>query len=280
MLLETANYPFTHPDFLYEPKIDGHRLNLSRTNGDTHLYTRHNNNCTRQYPELYDLNEDDISLDGEVACTDRVSGAIDFESVMERFSAKRSDKILRLVATQPANYIVFDILRYRGIDLHGWPLIKRKELLASIDFGNPRISVVPYIEREGERLYQEIVARKMEGIVAKRRESVYSVGQRSGSWLKLINWTYVDVVLTGWRKDEFGWLCAVQREGRMQPAGVIELGVTPIQKKALHGIVEPLITSEDKANVYIKPMIRARVKIRNWTRKGLLRSPVFVAFNV
>ncbi|TMV49339.1 ATP-dependent DNA ligase [Paenibacillus mesophilus] len=281
MLLETAKSAFNSPDHIFEPKIDGHRLLLSRlSSGPTRLYSRHNNECTRQYPELFDIAQDDIQLDGEVACVDRDSGLIDFESVMERFSARKTDKILRLSATQPANYLVFDILRYRGEDLRGWPLMKRKELLAGLDFGNPRISVVPYIEREGERLYREIVARQMEGIVAKRKESVYASGQRSASWLKVINWTYVDVVLTGWRKDEFGWLVGVQEGERIRPAGVVELGVTAQQRRAFYGAVRPYVTGEDKHNVYVQPLIRARVKIRNWTKKGLLRSPVFVEFTV
>lgn len=280
MLLETAQAPFNSADHIYEPKIDGHRLVLSRQDSPTRLYTRHNNECTRQYTELYDISQDDIILDGEAACTDRDSGTIDFESIMERFSAKRSDKILRLVASQPANYVVFDILRYNGEDLRGWPLMKRKELLAGLDFGNPRISVVSYIEREGERLFQEIVSRQMEGIVAKRKESVYASGQRSASWQKIINWTYVDVVLTGWRKDEFGWLVGVPDGERIRPAGVIELGVTPAQRKAFYGVVQPYVTGEDRHNVYVQPLIKAKVKIRNWTKKGLLRSPVFVEFSL
>ncbi|MGG1600355.1 ATP-dependent DNA ligase, partial [Paenibacillus naphthalenovorans] len=55
MLLATAPEAFSHEDYVFEPKIDGHRLILSRTGGQTRLYTRHNNDCTRQYPELNDL---------------------------------------------------------------------------------------------------------------------------------------------------------------------------------------------------------------------------------
>lgn len=282
MLLATARAPFDNPDYIFEPKIDGHRLILSRLNGGTtRLYTRHNNECTRQYPELYDIDADDIVLDGEVACTDRVTGAIDFESVMERFSAKRSDKILRLVASQPANYVVFDILRYQSEDLRGWPLMRRKELLARLNFGNPRMATVPFIEREGERLFNEIVSRRLEGIVAKRKESVYASGQRSASWQKIINWTYVDVTLIGWRKNEFGWLAGVADESeKIRPAGVIEFGVAPAQRKEFYSAMRPYITGEDANNVYVRPLVRARVKIRNWTKKGLLRSPVFVEFIV
>ncbi|TNJ63014.1 ATP-dependent DNA ligase [Paenibacillus hemerocallicola] len=277
-LLETSKSAFDSPDHIFEPKIDGHRLLLSRPNGQTHLYTRQNNECTQQYPELYDIAQDDILLDSEVACVDRDSSLIDFESVMERFSPRKADKVLGLSAAQPANYIVFDILRYKGEDLRGWPLMKRKELLAGIDFGNPRISVVPYIEREGERLYQEIVSRQMEGNVAKRKESIYVSDQKSLSWLKIINWTYVDVVLTGWRKDEFGWLVGVQAGERIRPAGVVELGVTAPQRKAFYAAIQPYVTGEDKHYVYVQPLIKAKVKIRNWTKKGLLRSPVFVKF--
>ncbi|RKN74985.1 ATP-dependent DNA ligase [Paenibacillus ginsengarvi] len=279
MLLETTQSAFNSPDHIFEPKIDGHRLILSRLDGGpTRLYTRHNNECTRQYPELYDIAQEDIVLDGEVACVDRDTGLIDFETVMERFVARKADKVLRLSAVQPANYMVFDILQYKGEDLRGWPLMRRKELLAGLDFGNPRISIVPYIEREGERLFQEIVSRQMEGVVAKRKESVYATGQRSASWQKIINWTYVDVVLTGWRKDEFGWIVGIQEGEGIRPVGVIELGVTGQQRKAFYGAIRPYVIGEDRHNVYVQPLIRAKVKIRNWTKKGLLRSPVFVEF--
>ncbi|WP_127581000.1 ATP-dependent DNA ligase [Paenibacillus koleovorans] len=281
MLLETSQSAFSHPDYIFEPKIDGHRLILSRQGGDTRLYTRHHNDCTMKYPELFDLAEDNIVLDGEVACVDRLTGAIDFESVMERFSARKAEKVLRPSATLPANYIVFDVLRYKGQDLRGWPLMRRKQLLSSIDFSNPRISVVPYIEREGKRLFAEMVDRQLEGMVAKRKESAYVTGQRSPAWQKVINWSYSEVVLTGWKKSEFGWLAAItDPAGRYRPAGVIELGVTPTQKQAFYSVIRPFVTGEDRDHVYVEPWIRAKVKMRNWTKRGLLRSPVFVEFVV
>lgn len=276
MLLETATAPFDSAAHIFEPKIDGHRLLLSRINGGpVRLRTRHDTDCTRQYPEFDDIDAADIVLDGEVACTDG-SGRIDFESVMERFSTRRIDRIQRLVTALPANYIVFDILRFDGVDLRGWPLMKRKEFLARLEFGNPRISAIPFIEYAGRRLYDEIVERKLEGIVAKRKESVYVSGQRSASWLKIINWTYVDVTLTGWRKDEFGWLCAIGDQ--LRPAGVIEFGVNTEQKREFYRLLRPYMTGEDKRNVYVQPLVKARVKIRNWTRNGYLRTPVFVSF--
>lgn len=280
MLLETAPAPFSDDNYVFEPKIDGHRLILSHINGQTRLYTRHNNECTRQYPELAGFTFDgDIILDGEVACSDPQTGAIDFELVMERLSAKKVDKILKLSATLPVNFLAFDILRYRGVELRGRSLMDRKEVLSAADFSCfPFIGKIPFIEDEGEALYEHIRARKMEGIVAKRKNSIY-VGNRSAAWRKIINWQYEDVYITGYRKSEFGWLASIPgKDGRLQPAGIIELGVTPRHKMAFYGVCKSLVTREERDFVYLEPKIKARVKIRNWTRNGMLRSPALVDF--
>lgn len=59
----------------------------------------------------------------------------------------------------------------------------------------------------------------MEGMVAKRLDSTY-VGRRSTDWIKVINWTYVDVVIMGYRKSEFGWIVGVkQLGGEVRSAG-------------------------------------------------------------
>lgn len=87
--------------------------------------------------------------------------------------------------------------------------------------------------------------------------------------------------ITGYRKNEFGWLASIDiGNGKMQPAGVIELGVNPTQKKAFFNVKDSIITGEDKEFVYLEPYIRARVKTRNWTKAGMLRSPVFVDFAI
>ncbi|MMZ50327.1 putative DNA ligase-like protein [compost metagenome] len=129
-------------------------------------------------------------------------------------------------------------------------------------------------------MFAQIEARGMEGVVAKRKESTY-VSRRSASWQKVINWSYADVFITGYRKEEFGWLAGVPNEsGKIRPSGIIELGATPTHKKAFYGVSKSLITGEDREYVYVEPRIRARVKMRNWTKAGLLRSPVFTEFIV
>ncbi len=172
------------------------------------------------------------------------------------------------------------MLQYNGKDLRRLPLMQRKAILASIPLPSASFGIVPYIEGAGEVLFEQIEARAMEGVIGKRTNSVYETGRRSDNWRKVINWSYADDFITGYRKEEFGWLAAVPGpdNAKMRPAGIIELGANPMHKKAFYNVVKPLITGEDRNFVYVEPRIRARVKMRNWTRSGMLRSPVFVEF--
>lgn len=278
MLLDTAPSPFSHSHYIFEPKVDGHRLIFSQQSGVIRLYTRHNNDCTRQYPELHAPFEDDIILDGEVACVDPATGISDFEAVMTRFQAKKDGKIKQLTRTLPVTMVVFDILQYKGKDLRRLPLMDRKAILSRIDMPAKTMGISPYIEGAGEALFEQIQAWGMEGMVGKRVNSQY-VSRRSDAWKKVINWSYAEVFITGYRKEEFGWLTAVaEGSGMLRPTGIIEHGPGPKAKQAFYGVSKGIVSGEDRNFVYLEPRIRARVKMRNWTKSGLLRSPVFTQF--
>lgn len=275
MLLSKVEEPFDDDRYIFEPKIDGHRLIVSIQNGVMRLYTRHGNECTRQYPELLDVPTDDVLvLDGEV-CRIGPDGGIDFEAVMERFRMTRAAKIRAAAAADPVHVVVFDILQRNGKDIRGLPLMERKQILRDCLGTNAYYSHSLYVLGEGKHLFGVIQERKMEGIVAKRADSLY-VGRRSEHWQKIINYTYATVQLAGYRKDQFGWLANYQ--GR--PVGVIELAVPPMHRRAFYEVANRIWTGEDRDYVYLEPRISARVRFRNWTKHGMLRSPEFVEFVV
>ncbi|MBT2287956.1 hypothetical protein J7E73_02185 [Paenibacillus albidus] len=85
------------------------------------------------------------------------------------------------------------------------PLLLRKEILADLSLPSGSFGVVPHIDGAGEALFQQVEVRGMEGVVGKRKNSLYETGRRSAACQKVINWTYVDVYITGYRKQEFGW---------------------------------------------------------------------------
>ncbi len=111
MLLEKRESPFYDERYTFEPKIDGHRLIVSVLDGVVRLFTRHNNDVTRQYPELHDApiaGCADVVLDGEVAVVNPETGTVDFEAIMERFQIRRSERIAQ-AAISPAR----PVLRFR-----------------------------------------------------------------------------------------------------------------------------------------------------------------------
>lgn len=278
MLLESKDNPFSDPAFIFEPKMDGHRLILVKRGDETRLFTRHQTECTRQYPELHDVPVDgDVILDGEVCCIDPVTGVADFELVMERLRLTKREKIQSFAKQRPVHYVVWDILHHKGRDLRDLSLMKRRSALESVLGTNERFHLVPQVDESGEELYNRLVEQSMQGMVAKKKDSPY-VSRRSHDWLKIMNYQYKDVWITGYRKEGFGWLAQADDHGRQRPVGMIESGITPRQNKEFHEVSQQLITGEDNQFIYIQPLIKAKVKFHHWTRHGFLRKPSLVEF--
>lgn len=276
MLLEKRDHPFDDEQYVFEPMIDGHRLILSMENGVVRLFTRHNNEVTSRYPELYNVPIDDNSdvvLDGEVATINPETGTIDYELIKERFLMRKPLEIREAAVRQPVHFFVFDILRYKGKDCRGMTLIERKELLERVLTANHYISPLMRVEGDGVSLFEAIRAKNLEGIVAKRRDSRY-VCRRDSNWLKIINYKYAHVEITGYRKNQFGWL--IRYDDRS--VGVLELAVPSAHKRAFYGVAKCIETGEDRDFVYVQPSLKAKVRFRNWTRAGMLRTPEFVDF--
>jgi len=278
MLLETARAPFDSPDHIFEPKVDGHRLLYSRSDEGTSLYTRSGEDIAGKYPELLEgIADDDILLDGEVALTDPTTGRISIDALNERFRLEGESAIEAAARARPVSLILFDILRYRGKDVRSLPLLRRKELLADVRLRNPQILTMPYLESHGSALFERIRERGMEGIVAKEKMSRYAVGRRARKWQKIINWTVLDVVITGYRKSRFGWQAAVpDGDGGFRPIGMIERGVGPAHKKAFYAVCRSIESGSYRDMIHLEPRLRARVKTRNLTRSGTLRDAEFV----
>ncbi|WP_163537370.1 RNA ligase family protein [Gracilibacillus sp. YIM 98692] len=264
MLLHKSEKPFTDENYLTELKLDGIRLILHKeSSGNVRLYTRHNNEVTARFPELKDIEiPSGTTLDGELIVTG-TNGKPDFEAMMKRFMSNSN--------STPVSYVVFDILKYKGKSTTSLPLLDRKSILEeTLSEDSSLVSKVRYIEGNGEAYYDLVEKQSLEGIVLKRKDSKYHAGKRSHSWLKVINYQYTDVLVTGYRKSKFGWLLAYP-DGAY--AGVMELGVTPTARKELY---QYPIRKETKDYRYLAEPQPIRVKYRNKTKTGLLRLPSFM----
>jgi|GEM_PF-534933 len=280
MLLEKATEPFYDKNTIWEPKLDGHRMMFSQMKGKTTLYTRHQTDCTVQYPEISQVQFDrDIVLDGEVCCTDPNTGLIDFERVMARFHTSPAN-VASAARQNKVSYLVWDILFYDGQDLRSLPLLERKEILARVVLDTETIAKVPFIEADGIRMFDSVKAQKMEGSVCKTVDSPYHSGKRMDVWKKLVAYEYATVYISGFLRDSFGWLVSLPDDkGRMRSVGVVKLAVPAAYRKSVYPFLQSMVLHETKEAVYVEPRIPIDVKFRNWTSKGLLRLPEFVDIN-
>jgi bifunctional non-homologous end joining protein LigD len=175
MKLSRVAAAFDHPDFVFELKYDGFRCLTYISESRCDLVSSRSSNQYKSFDSLKTalakLKVQNAILDGEIVCLDSEGRS-------------RWNLLLRHRA-EPALY-AFDLLWLNGKDLRQLPLIERKiRLRQLIQKSNCwRIIYVPHIEMRGCVLYRAICKKDLEGIVAKRKDSVYSV---SGHWLEVLN---------------------------------------------------------------------------------------------
>ncbi|SEB42870.1 DNA ligase-1 [Paenibacillus sp. GP183] len=232
------------------------------------LFTRHQNDCTSHFPEFtaVHINATSAILDGEMIAFG-ADGKPDFELVMSQFQSSRLKNL------QSVHFAAFDVLMINGKSVMHLPLERRLELLHGLVSGSDQLSVVQPHD-DGEALYESVKAAGLEGIVSKRRNSRYVQDHRSRDWIKLKNYQFEEVAISGIRKNEFGWALQFD-DGRY---AVICEFAPPEARAVFRQISKLLVQSENQNWLFLDPLIRCRVKYQCLTHSGLLRSPSFVEF--
>src|SRR2546422_1883329 len=204
MLAETAEKPFDSKDHLFEIKWDGIRCVAFVRDGKVHLQNRKLSSMTARYPELQCLREwpEETVIDGEMVVLDE--GKPSFQRLAQREHIGDSRRIELLVQRLPATYIAFDLLYENGQSIMREPLVERRKRLKALAtaFPNPHVIVAEYILKRGKRYFEEVERVGLEGIMAKRIDSVYTPGARSSAWLKLKVCQTADFVLIGCTKRQ------------------------------------------------------------------------------
>jgi DNA ligase 1 len=276
MLLQRTHEPLHQEGYISELKLDGIRMIYSNME-QLRLYTRHNNDVSQKFPELWDAGiPKGTILDGELIMTDH-KGHPDFEAIQSRFQVSNTMKIQRLSKSNPVHFCAFDVMYHEGQSVMKLPLMERKQILDSIIQDNERVSKVRWLKGNGSELFALCQEQGLEGIVQKKADSIYEKDRRSHSWQKVINYQYEDVFVIGYRKKEFGWILGKVEKDVTRPIGVTEF-VPPQARRELYQIAEGYVSNETEEVVYLKPIVCCTVKYRNYTKAGLLRMPVFVKF--
>ena len=293
MLAETAPRAFSDPAWIFEPKYDGYRVLALRDERGARLLTRKGHPIHERFPEIARavaaLPVEAFALDGELVSTD-AEGRPRFGLLQKRAALRRRGEIERAAVAAPAQVFVFDLLALDGLDLRAFPLRRRKRWLAELLPSRGPLREALWIEKRGRELYREVEARGLEGVVAKRADSVYRAG-RWPEWKKLRLELRDDFAIVGWTaprgsRSGFGALhLATHRGGELRYAGRVGTGFSDAERVALREVLETLerdtppcrgALPETRGHRWAEARLVGEVRYREVTGDGLLRHPTWV----
>ena len=277
-------------EWLYEVKWDGVRALCSVENGALDIRSRGGKQYNRSFPELMalpaHLKLHSALLDGEIVAMD-ASGQIRFSAIQPRLGI-RFAKNGKGDAPLGISLYLFDILFADGGDLREKPLEHRKEVLAAALQVDDRFRLSPALDGTATELLEVAEEHRLEGIVAKRKDSPYRSG-RSADWVKVKLGKRQEFVICGWlsgKRSTFASLVLGLFEGdELYWCGNVGTGFSESTQRSIREILEKDQRAPPPAFArgewpdgmhWAKPTMVAEVRFAEWTRAGRLRSPVFV----
>ena len=292
MLAKEASEAFTDEDWVFEVKWDGFRA-IAYINGEVSLRSRNQKELIDNFPELQELKQQQngLVLDGEIIVLNK--GKVDFQALLERGKATSPTDIAFKTVRSPAAYVIFDILEKDGKALLDLPLMERKKILKETVKESGRVVLADYVEEKGENYFEAILQKGLEGVMTKKKNSTYTPGIRSGSWLKIKKLRSCDCVIfgytkgTGTRKNTFGALLLglYDRAGKAVYVGKVGTGFSEDILKSLSGEFEKMQTdvAPFKADVlgevtWLTPKLVCEVGYQVVTKDGRLRMPRLLRF--
>jgi len=283
------------PGWVYELKLDGVRIVSDKRGGRVALGYRRGRDATGSYPEIADalatLDEERVVLDGEVVAFDD-SGRPDFQRLGTRIQSFGNDA-RRAALRVPVVYVVFDVLVIGAYDVTGLPIEARKAILERVVEGARRANGLVRLQPtlpNGQQLMAIVRERGLEGVVAKRAQSIYRTDARSTDWVKVKCELDADFVVVGWTPGEgtrhiLGALdLAVFHEGRLVVCGRVGSGLDAATIEALAERLAALEQPKPSAHGKLKTKqgrrhVRAEIVVSvrhvGFSVDGLLRFPVF-----
>ena len=283
-------------EWIAQIKWDGVRVLTYYDGNEIRLFNRKANERTFHYPELQKIEDycraSSVILDGEIIALgsdDKPS----FHEVMRRDSIRRSENVKQVSKIVPVTYMIFDLLYYGEQWVNDLPLSERMELLANIVRPQPNIQLASS-HHDGQVLFKTIKEHGLEGIVMKRKDSRYFIGERKDVWLKVKNYQDLIAIVAGFTlnsgivnalllglydADGHLWYIGHAGTGRLTKQEWQDL--TPL----LHSLTseeQPFVNRPERHRdaYWVKPQLTVKVQYIEWTEGRSLRQPSIQAFVV
>jgi bifunctional non-homologous end joining protein LigD len=300
MLATSVDEPFDGPEWLFEIKWDGYRAVAFIENGKLRLVSRNQNELTERFPELKDLpnvvKAKSAILDGEVVALDE-EGRASFSLMQQRTGFRSGSRRAAAKSEVPVLYYAFDLLYLDGYDWRRVPLEQRKKKLALLLVSGDSVRYSDHYEKQGKALFEMARTKGLEGILAKKCDSIYQE-RRTSEWLKIKITQRLECVIGGYTEPEgsrahFGSIVLglYDSQGRLIHVGQAGSG---FDQKSLDEVWKLLHKRETKKNPFygevealrkvywVKPELVAEIEYAEWTGGTTagsgpkLRAPVFL----
>jgi bifunctional non-homologous end joining protein LigD len=281
-------------DWAFEMKWDGIRAVAEVRGGRVRLFSRNGVDITVSYPELAELAgvvDGDAVLDGEIVALDR-TGRPSFGRLQGRMHLRKKDDVDAAVRDIPVHFMVFDVLEARGESLTGTEYTRRREVLQSVVGASDRVQVPPAFDGDLSAALASSSALGLEGVMAKKRDGLYSPGIRSRTWIKLKHHLAQEVVVVGWRPGHGSrarrvgsLLMGVPQGDGIRYVGRVGTGfdektldeMLPRLKKMARktSAVTDVPAADARDAVWVSPRLVGEVEFAEWTPTGRLRQPTW-----
>ncbi|MFI7669842.1 ATP-dependent DNA ligase [Nocardia sp. NPDC049526] len=267
-------------EWCFETKWDGFRLIAEIDSGTLTLRSRAGNVVTKRYPGMAVLAEElaghNVVLDGEAVVFD--DHGVANVGLLQADAAR-------------AVFVAFDVLYLDGTSLIRKRYSDRRRVLEAIAANAPSLRVPPRLDGSGAEALRYSQEQGLEGVVAKRKDSVYLPGRRGHSWVKQRNWRTQRVLIGGWRRSDArnfkSLLVGIPHDGRLYYVGRVGTGFSePVMRDLakrlgkLERKTTPFdndLTAEEREDaVWVSPKLSGTVRFMNWTETGRLWHPAWL----
>ncbi len=293
----TTRLPAPDTAWGFEFKWDGIRALAYVDAGRVRLQSRSVEDITPRYPEIHPmgraLGSAEVILDGEIVALDE-KGRPSFEEIQQRMGLTAENEIRRKMKEVPVTYMAFDLLWQDGHSLMDKPYPDRRAALARLKLSGASWQTPPFEKGGGQSMKDASARAGLEGVMAKRLDSKYEPGRRSGVWQKIKNHNRQELVIGGWLEGEGkrrgypgALLVGYHQDGKLVYAGKVGTGFTDKNLEELNQKLKPLAIDKSpfeagatpaRAAHFVKPKIVAEFEFVEWTRGGQLRAPAFKGF--
>lgn len=206
MLAKPGAVPESDSDeWAYEIKWDGVRVLGYAEDREWCMLSRRLEDVSARYPELEPIGDalagHRAILDGEVVALDP-EGRPRFQLIQSRMGLTSPAAVKARIKEVPVDYVIFDLLHLDGHCVRELPYLERRELLEDLSLDGPRWRTPPHRQDGGADLLEAARRQGLEGLVAKRCDSPYRPGKRSGEWIKTRVWRRQEFVIGGYIPGE------------------------------------------------------------------------------